>query len=306
MTGNELRAAVVATARAWLGCKEADGSFWEIVKYYNDHRPPGDYTMQYVDPWCAAFVSAVGMYAVERYKLACKPYELIPASAACDPMIEAYQRLGRWVENDAYLPSPGDVIFYDWQDSGSGDNQGSADHVGIVAEVSGDTIVVIEGNYSDQVKQRTIKRNGRYIRGYGTPDYDRWAATAGVEPQEGDVIIIVDTPVNGTSGNAADSADSQAQNSHSAEIDENGTSGSRATAFLPVLRKGDGVGNPSEIVRAAQLLLIGRGFGCGRWGADGEFGGDTYTAVLLFQFSRGLNQDGEIGPQTWAALLGIN
>lgn len=305
MKGTELRLGVVAVAQSWLGVHELTARHKELIDYYNQHKRPGDYTMRDVDPWCAAFVSAVGMYAVERYKLACKPYELIPASAACDPMIEAYQRLGRWVENDAYLPSPGDIVFYDWQDSGSGDNQGSSDHVGIVAEVSGDAIVVIEGNYSDQVKRRTIQRNARYIRGYGLPDYERWAATAGAEPQEGGVIIIVDTPVNGTSGNAADSADSQAQNTHSAEIDENGTSESRATALLPVLRKGDGVGNPSEIVRAAQLLLIGRGFGCGPWGADGEFGQATYGAVCQFQRARGIAVDGVLGPESWAALLGI-
>ena len=51
-------------------------------------------------------------------------------------------------------------------------NTGSSDHVGIVADVSGNAIVVIEGNYSDQVKQRTLERDGRYIRGYGIPDYD--------------------------------------------------------------------------------------------------------------------------------------
>lgn len=39
-------------------------------------------------------------------------------------MVRLYQELGRWVEDDAYVPSPGDVIFYDWQDSGVGDNAG--------------------------------------------------------------------------------------------------------------------------------------------------------------------------------------
>ena len=194
MTGTELRLGVVQIAQSWLGVHELTAGHKEMIDYYNRLFGYRVYKMQYTDPWCAAFVSAVGMYAVERYKLASKPWELIPASAACDPMIAEYQRLGRWVEHDAYLPSPGDVIFYDWQDSGSGDCTGSSDHVGIVAEVSGDTIVVIEGNYSDQVKQRTIKRGGRYIRGYGIPEYEHWAATAGAEPQEGEVTIIVDEP----------------------------------------------------------------------------------------------------------------
>ena len=43
--------------------------------------------------------------------------------------------------------------------------------VGIVASVSGTTIKVIEGNKNDAVDYRTISLNGRYIRGYGIPNY---------------------------------------------------------------------------------------------------------------------------------------
>jgi hypothetical protein len=86
-------------------------------------------------------------------------------------MIALFKNLGEWVEDDSYVPSAGDVIFYDWQDSGVGDNTGSSDHVGIVEKVSGSTITVIEGNYSDSVKRRTMQVNGKYIRGYGVPKY---------------------------------------------------------------------------------------------------------------------------------------
>ena len=87
--------------------------------------------------------------------------------------------MGSWQENDAYVPGPGDYIFYDWQDNGIGDNTGAADHVGIVEKVSGGVITVIEGNYSDQVKRRTIAVNGRYIRGFGVPKYSSKATAAG-------------------------------------------------------------------------------------------------------------------------------
>lgn len=279
MTGTELRLGVVQIAQSWLDVHELTARHTDLIDYYNRLFGCRVYKMQYTDPWCAAFVSAVGMYAVEKYGLACKPYELIPASAACDPMIEAYKRLGRWIENDAYLPSPGDVIFYDWQDSGSGDCTGSSDHVGIVAKVSGDAIVVIEGNYSDQVKQRTIKRGDRFIRGYGIPDYDRWAATAGAEPQEGEGTIIVDTTAE-TPATAQDN---------------------RATALLPLVRYGD----KGETVRAVQGILIARGYSCGRYGADGDFGNDTLAAVLAIQRWNRLEADGIVGAQTWAALLGL-
>ena len=63
------------------------------------------------------------------------------------------------------------MIFYDWQDSAEGDNKGTPDHVGIVEYVNGDYIHVIEGNKNDAVGERTIKVNGRYIRGFIVPKY---------------------------------------------------------------------------------------------------------------------------------------
>ncbi len=312
MTGTDLRRGVVQIALSWLGVHELTLRHKELIDYYNELFGYRVYRMQYTDPWCAAFVSAVGMYAVEKYKLRCAAYGLIPASAACDPMIAEYQRLGRWIENDGYVPHAGDVIFYDWQDNGAGDNKGSTDHVGIVEYVSGGTITVIEGNKSDAVGRRYMDIGGQFIRGYGLPDYDRWAATASQEPedtaQDGQGVIILDGPESGTSDSSADSSASGTQDSHFADSGNNGTSatpGAKATALMPVLRRGAGVGNPSEIVRSAQLLLIGRGFRCGLWGADGEFGAATYGAVFQFQRARGLSADGVIGPLMWAELLGL-
>ena len=69
---------------------------------------------------------------------------------------------------------------------------------------------------------------------------------------------------------------------------------------LPLLRYGD----KGECVRSAQLLLIGRGYSCGRCGADGEIGQDTFNAAVAYQKACGLQQDGIIGAQTWARLIG--
>ncbi len=159
------RTALVAQAQAWIGKKEADGSHRAIIDVYNAHTPlPRSYRVTYSDAWCATFVSACAIKTGMT--------DLIPKECSCYYMILGFQKLGRWQENDAYIPKPGDIIFYDWDDSGSGDNVGVADHVGIVEKVSGTTITVIEGNYSNSVKRRTLSVNGRYIRGYGVPAYD--------------------------------------------------------------------------------------------------------------------------------------
>lgn len=175
MSDQELRAKVCAQARSWLGRNEADGSHREIIDLYNKKRPPGTYMMSYADPWCAAFVSAVGM--------ACGLEGIILPHVNCDGMIKAYLAAGRWAEDDAYDPAPGDIIFYDWQDDGVGDNTGSSDHVGIVETVAGDTICVIEGNKSDSVSRRVISRDGRFIRGYAVPDYAAAATESGADPE---------------------------------------------------------------------------------------------------------------------------
>lgn len=70
---------------------------------------------------------------------------------------------------------------------------------------------------------------------------------------------------------------------------------------IPTLQKGD----KGDTVKSAQLLLIGRNFSCGGWGADGDFGSATETAVRNFQTERRLEVDGIIGAATWTALLGV-
>ena len=88
-------------------------------------------------------------------------------------MITLFKKMGCWVENENRTPNAGDIIFYDWQDNGIGDNKGFSDHVGIVEKVSGGQIHVIEGNKGQAVARRYLKVNGKYIRGYGVPKYDK-------------------------------------------------------------------------------------------------------------------------------------
>lgn len=167
---------VIEQARAWLGKKESDGSHKAIIDLYNSHLPLArSYKVKYTDSWCATFVSAVAI------KLGYTG--IIPTECSCQKMIESFKAIGRWIENENRTPNPGDIIFYDWGDNGSGDNTGWSDHVGIVEAVSGGQITVIEGNYDDAVKRRNLAVNGRYIRGYGVPDYDA-ETTDAINPQK--------------------------------------------------------------------------------------------------------------------------
>ena len=71
--------------------------------------------------------------------------------------------------------------------------------------------------------------------------------------------------------------------------------------ILPLLRKGC----KGATVKAMQILLIGYGYGCGKYGADGDFGANTDTALRNFQRKYKLEIDGICGEKTWAKLLGM-
>lgn len=155
---------IVNQARAWLGKNEANGSFKEIIDIYNSHKPLArGYTVKYTDSWCSTFVSAVS--------IKCGATSIFPTECGCEKHIELFKALGSWIEDESITPKAGDVIFYDWDDNGVGDNKGYADHVGIVESVSNGVITIIEGNNNSAVRRRTIAVNGRCIRGYGRPKY---------------------------------------------------------------------------------------------------------------------------------------
>lgn len=65
-------------------------------------------------------------------------------------------------------------------------------------------------------------------------------------------------------------------------------------------------GCKGEDVRALQLLLIGRGFPCGKEGADGSFGPATDSALREYQKAKGLAVDGRAGPATMTSILGAD
>lgn len=166
------RQAMVAKMKSWIGKNEVDGSFREIIDIYNSHTPRArGYKLQYSDEWCAGTVSAAA--------IATGNTNAVPLEVSCHYMIEGAKAKGIWVENDSYVPQGGDIILYDWQDSGIGDNTGNPDHVGVVEYTSGGIIHVIEGNNGEKVARRELSVNGRYIRGFIVPKYSNNTAPSG-------------------------------------------------------------------------------------------------------------------------------
>lgn len=69
---------------------------------------------------------------------------------------------------------------------------------------------------------------------------------------------------------------------------------------LSTLKKG----SSGDQVKALQYILIGKKYDLGKWGADGDYGSATISAVKLFQKDNNLTTDGICGKQTWVKLLG--
>ena len=263
---------VVAQAKAWLGLKESDGSYKQIIDVYNSQKPlPVGYAMKCKangdsvnDDWCAAFVSAVAV------KLGYN--DIIPCECSCPRMVTLFKNAGIWEEDESKTPKPGWILFFDWGDPStyaSTNNTGSPDHVGIVEKVSDGYITVIEGNYSDSVKRRTISVNGRYIRGYGVPKYDPESTS---EPATSEV--------------KAEASKVEAT----------------ANVALKVLKKG----SEGEQVKALQRMLYAMGYNIGSNPIDGDFGSKTDAAVRAYQKKYGLAVDGIVGVKTWCKILGVS
>lgn len=182
MTEVQLRQNIVSIMQGWVGKKESNGSHKEIIDIYNAHKPLArNYKVKYTDSWCATTVSAAAIVAGLT--------DIIPLECSCGKLITLAKNMGIWQESDAYTPAPGDLILYDWGDSGSGDNTGWPEHIGMVEKLTSTTITVIEGNINNAVGRRSIRVNGKYIRGYIVPKYSKVATKEDTPNTSGDLKV---------------------------------------------------------------------------------------------------------------------
>jgi len=112
--------------------------------------------------WCACFVSWCAN------KCGYIDSGIIPKFSGCINGVDWFKDRGQWIGN-SFEPSPGMIIFFDWDDEDGQD--GNADHVGIVEKVENGRVYTIEGNTSDSCRQRSYPVGYYKILGYSIPDY---------------------------------------------------------------------------------------------------------------------------------------
>ena len=142
---------------------------------------------------------------------------------------------------------------------------GNEGHTGIVVAVSGNIITTVEGNTSGGYGVES-NGDGVYIKRYNIST--QYIPGFG-RPNWGVV----------------------SSNAGKEEVSD--------TVSYPTIK----LGSTGSDVKKAQQLLIAKGYSCGAAGADGDFGAGTYNAVKKFQTDNGLEADGIVGANTWAALL---
>lgn len=207
MTGNELRRKVADIINAWDGATRGSAKHLEILNIYNNHKPLArGYRVQVGDAHCATTTSAAYIKAGIA--------EYTGTECGVGKYVEIAKKKGIWTENDAYTP-----------------------------KVGGGTFVVTEGNMNGgKVGKRTMKVNGRYIRGFITPDFDMIAKKLG-----------------GTSGGTADKPMKPTAQAAGTYTVKSGDTLSRIAAAhgttVAKLVEINGIKNPN-LIRVGQVLRL--------------------------------------------------
>ena len=154
---------VLAAAAAMVGVRGGSAEHQRLVNDYNSVRPlPVGYAVKNTDDWCDIFTTVI----FQREGLS----DLIGRECGVERHIHIFKRLGIWNEDGNSTPKAGDIITFNW-DQNSQQNDGWADHIGIVERVENGIIHTIEGNSNDEVKRNTYRIGHGNIRGFASPRY---------------------------------------------------------------------------------------------------------------------------------------
>lgn len=143
-------------AQSYVGCTGYDICVREIG-------------FNYVDHWCAYFVSLVmkKLGYVGKYIVPNPPKDVIGGAGDIPRYSDGVY--GTWFKKGEKVPQAGDLFFMRYEDYPSKDKY-FCDHVGVVKNVSGDVITTIEGNVDGingkWARTSTCKNKTRYMNDY--------------------------------------------------------------------------------------------------------------------------------------------
>lgn len=136
---------IISVAKAEIG-NEGGKKFWSWYGF-DSHVS-----------WCACFVSWCG----DRCGFI--QSGVMPKFSLCTDGVRWFKDNGKW-QGRGIIPTPGMIIFFDWQENGKRD--GESDHVGIVEKCEKGIVYTIEGNSGDAVRRNNYPIDSASILGYG-------------------------------------------------------------------------------------------------------------------------------------------
>lgn len=275
------------------------------TKYGRDMHNIYPAVMDFPAPWCDAFVDwcfykAYGV-ATAKSLLDGNFDDYTVASA------QMYKNKGAYFKSN---PQVGDQIFFK--------NSNGICHTGLVYKIDDKNVYTIEGNTSGNsgvvsngggvwYKQYSLTYNR--IDGYGRPKYyvikEKVKKTTSTKKTN-------NSKVNSPSKINSVKTVQQYLVSLGYSVGKSGIDGvygkDTRSALIKYLNNNGGIslikkGNKGGRVKAAQMLLICKGYSVGSDGADGDFGTNTYNAVKKYQKAKKLLQDGVVGDNTFNSLL---
>ena len=268
MTENEAIQKIVDWANKQIGTREGADN-WNAYADSKDMTKLYGWNVQN-QPWCDVFVDAGFIINFGFEVGSAMTYQYAGCSgAACQASADYYKKANAWYNK----PQLGDQIFFI---VGGGIN-----HTGIVTNVSDTGITTVEGNSSDMVARRSYTIGSPQIAGYGRPNWSLAGRDIIVTPQEPE---------------KADT-DKEPEKPQEKPKKEFSYHSYQYSVKLPYITEGD----YGPLVKNVQILLNAHGCDCGE--ADGQFGNHTKIATMVFQRKYGLVVDGEVGGQTYRALL---
>lgn len=317
MSMTNYRATVIANALKDVGVTGGSASGDDVyINYYNNLTG----TTFDVDttPWCAIFVT---------YKLRTSgiPTSCCPNFAGCTTLRDNFLIPNAiWHKRGSYTPKMGDIIMFDW------DNTGNCDHVGLVEKVEGGKVYTVEGNSKGGfttygVRYKSYSLDSKYIIGYGALKYEaitssqsfnvstsntkKYTLSSATKKlyikkfqtwlnEKFDAKLVVDGSYGPLTKKAVIKALQTTLNTlYKAGLEVDGSFGPLTQKALVTIRKG----NRGDLVYIAQGLMYARGYNPN--GFDGKFGPGMHACTGAFQTDKGLVSDKIIGKLTWPRLI---
>ena len=133
-----------------LGRNEAKGEDDKYILWYNAANGT---TFATTVAWCAISAS----WANRRGEVSQSKY---PNFSSCSASLKIFDKSGLTRDKKTYKPKSGDLIYFDWN------QDGIAEHVGMVFSYDGKNVETIEGNSSDAIRHKKYVANNKYIFKY--------------------------------------------------------------------------------------------------------------------------------------------